>query len=118
MIGEPEKPGPTPVASTAAPETRTSSLAPPAAGSSAITSRTSALNEEISVPCTTDRAVQTMPARTSESGMIGSAARAAPAKLSTAAKARTAHRCKVGERSRDRGPRTFPPTDEDEGDAL
>ena len=85
MIGEPEKPGPTPVASTAGPETRTSSRAPPAAGSSAITSSTSALNEEISVPWTTDRPVQTIPARTSESGMIGSAACAAPAKLSTAA---------------------------------
>src|SRR5215213_1635303 len=67
MIGDPEKPGPTPVASTAGPDTRTSSRAPPAAGSSAITSSTSALNEEMSVPCTTESAVQTIPARTLQS---------------------------------------------------
>ena len=40
------------------------------------TSITSALNDEIVVPWMTDRAVQCMPACTSESGMIGAAASA------------------------------------------
>jgi hypothetical protein len=72
-IGEPEKPGPTPVESTAGPETRMRMRGPPAAGSSAITSITSTLKLAIAVPRTTDRPVHCIPGRTSLSGMVGSA---------------------------------------------
>ena len=61
IIGEPENPGPMPVASTAGPDTRTSRRGPPEAGVRAITSRISTSNEEISVPLTTESAVQTHP---------------------------------------------------------
>ena len=61
-----------------------------------MTSRTSTSNEAISVPRTTDSPVQLMPACTSESGMIGSAARAAPAHASDARAIRMAHRYKTG----------------------
>ena len=73
-IGDPEKPGPTPVASTAGPETRMRMRAPPTAGSSAITSITSTSKAVIAVPRITERPVQRIPGRTSASGMIGSAA--------------------------------------------
>ena len=72
-IGEPEKPGPSPVASTAGPETRTMIRATPARPRST-TSTTSTPNDEISRPRTTLSAVHCMPGRTSASGMIGSAA--------------------------------------------
>src|SRR5918997_160057 len=90
--------------------------------------------EEISVPRTTDRPVQAIPARTSESGMIGSAARAAPGSASAARANRRAHRYKGAERSGRGGrgrldglpltPATIPPrvagfpTDHDKEPAL
>ena len=71
-IGEPEKPGPTPVASTAGPDTRTRIRAPELELAPRTTSITSAENSEMAVPRMTDRAVQLIPGRTWESGMIGS----------------------------------------------
>jgi hypothetical protein len=56
------------------------------------------------VPWTTDRPVQAMPGLTSDSGMIGSAARATPAEASTAIAMSVAHRYKGAERSGAAGP--------------
>src|SRR5215216_96302 len=72
-----------PVASTAGPETRIRMRGPLSPVSAAITSRISTSKDEISVPLITDRPVQCIPARTSDSGMIGSAARAAGAAASS-----------------------------------
>ena len=82
--GEPEKPGPMPVESTAGPETRTSSRGPLRPASAAITSTISTSKEAGSVPLMTDSPVQRIPARTSDSAMIGSAAEAAGAATSIA----------------------------------
>ena len=75
-IGEPEKPKPMPVASTAGPDARTRIFGSLDEASPATTSITSTSNEEIAVPRTTDRPVQRIPGRTSERGMIGGAAAA------------------------------------------
>ena len=78
-IGEPEKPGPIPVASTAGPDARTRIRGPESPACAPITSITSTSNCEIAVPRTTDSPTHCMPGRTCVSGMIGSAARAAGA---------------------------------------
>jgi hypothetical protein len=70
--GEPEKPGPRPVASTAGPETRTRIRA--LRGSVPMTSRISTANRDTCVPRTTVSPVQRAPGLTSASGMIGAAA--------------------------------------------
>ncbi len=80
------------MASTAGPDTRIRMRAPPLAGSSAITSSTSASKLEIVVPRTTERALQLIPARTSESGMIGSAASAPGAATALPRRARRSAR--------------------------
>ena len=82
-IGEPEKPGPMPVASTAGPEVRTRMRGPLSPAWVPITSRTSTSNCEIVVPLTTDSPVHCIPVRTCDRGMIGSAARAAGASVRT-----------------------------------
>ena len=71
-----------PVSSTAGPDTRIRIRGPLRPVSAAITSTMSTLKDEISVPLITDRPVQRMPAFTSDSGMMGSAARAAGAATS------------------------------------
>jgi hypothetical protein len=53
-MGEPEKPGPTPVESTAGPETRTRIRGSPTLGSPSTTSSTSTSKEAMSVPRTTE----------------------------------------------------------------
>ena len=93
-IGEPEKPGPTPVASTAGPDTRTSMRGPLRPDSAAITSMISTSNDEIAVPRITDRPVQDMPGRTSASGTIGSAADAGGAAANIRATIRRDRRAK------------------------
>ena len=70
-IGEPEKPGPTPLASTAGPDTRTRIRGPVSPVSPAITSRTSTPKEEISVPRITDSPVQLIPAAPRPAGRSG-----------------------------------------------
>ena len=93
-MGEPEKPGPMPVASTAGPDTRTSRRGPLRPAWAPITSRISTSNCAIWVPRTTDRAVHLMPGLTSDSGMIGSAACAAGASAIAMRAGRTARRSK------------------------
>ena len=66
-----------PVSSTAGPDTRIRIRGPLRPVSAAITSRISTSKDEISVPLMTDRPVHRMPGLTSDSGMMGSAARAA-----------------------------------------
>ncbi len=83
-MGEPEKPKPIPVASTAGPEARTRILGVSEEASPATTSITSTLKDEIAVPRTTDRPVQRIPERTSDSGMIGGAAAAGAARAKKA----------------------------------
>jgi hypothetical protein len=72
----PENPGPTPVASTAGPETRTRMRGPSDVAAPSTTSMISASKLAGSIPRITDSAVHFIPARTSARGMIGSAARA------------------------------------------
>ena len=87
LTGEPEKPGPMPVSSTAAPLARTRMRGSSVDGSPLTTSSTSTSKRAMSVPRTTDAPVQRMPAATWPSGMIGSAADAAGAPARAAASA-------------------------------
>ena len=75
-----------PVSSTAGPDTRIRIRGPLRPVSAAITSRISTSKDEISVPLITDRPVHRMPGLTSDSGMMGSAARAAGAATSIVSK--------------------------------
>ena len=61
ITGEPEKPGPMPVSSTAGPDTRIRMRGPLNPASGAITSRISTSKDEIVVPWITDRPVQLIP---------------------------------------------------------
>jgi len=78
-MGEPENPGPRPVASTAGPEARISRRGETPDGSMATTSSMATSNDVTAVPLTTVRPVHCMPARTAASGMIGSPASAGAA---------------------------------------
>ena len=99
VIGEPEKPGPTPVASTAGPDTETRIRGPIWAGSPSTTSSTSALKVRTSVPRITDAPVHRMPACTCESGMIGSAASAGAARHGRTSSVAAARRARIQART-------------------
>ena len=94
ITGEPENPGPIPVSSTAGPDTLIRMRGPLSPASGAITSRISTSKDEIVVPLITDSPVQRIPCRTSDSGMIGSAARAAGTTTSSMATGRSSRRSK------------------------
>ena len=74
MTGEPEKPGPTPVASTAAPDSVTRIRERRTSRGSLRIPSTCASKVEMSVPSTTERTLHDMPIRTSPSGIVGSPA--------------------------------------------
>ena len=87
ITGEPENPGPTPVASTAAPERLIRIRARRTSRASLSTPSTRASNVAMSVPSTTDFTVHDIPVRTSPSGIVGSpAACAGGAASATAAR--------------------------------
>jgi hypothetical protein len=64
LTGEPENPGPIPVASMAGPETRTRMRAPAPTSEPDTTSTTRASKRWMAVPCNTERTEHAMPART------------------------------------------------------
>jgi hypothetical protein len=93
VTGEPEKPGPIPVASTAGPETVSRIRAAAGSEPPERTSSTRASKVAISVPRTTEAAVQAIPGRTSPSAIVGGpAARAALAGARSRSRRATARR--------------------------